>query len=457
MHILQDVAAVYDEKWRVRRRVIDTLLLMLLVFRLVTTRNKSGYGTVIDDLWDSCRQNGLPLPQKESISPSSLCEARKKLDENAFKSVNSRILQTYWHHDDVDHLWHGRRVFAVDGSKLHLPRALLKFNYALPSPDSHYPQGLLSCLFSLKDQVPVDFDLVAHGDERRCAAVHLSALKASDVVVYDRGYFSYVMLHRHLEAGVHAVFRLAKSSASAINKFMQSAETDTVVSIFPSRPTLADIAKLHPGLEIVPRKIRLVKYEFNDTTYCLGTTLVGEQNDESVLVQDLADLYHARWGVEELYKISKRIFYIEEFHAKHERGVKQELFAHFVLVTINRLFANHADEELNIASRAEEAHAQHPAGPLSTPSSPRQTKVNFKNCVHFIARRLEPLLLLHRNLADAVAETYRFIVKHYQRVRPGRSYPRQSKRPIPKWHSNSKQKRKTKTAATRAAAGTGSA
>jgi hypothetical protein len=30
------------------------------------------------------------------------------------------------------------------------------------------------------------------------------------------------------------------------------------------------------------------------------------------------------------------------FHSKTERGVKQEIFAHFVLVTLKRLFANRA-------------------------------------------------------------------------------------------------------------------
>lgn len=38
------------------------------------------------------------------------------------------------------------------------------------------------------------------------------------------------------------------------------------------------------------------------------------------------------WNLE-LYKVSKRIFIIDDFHGQTERGVKQELFAHFVLIT----------------------------------------------------------------------------------------------------------------------------
>ncbi len=34
----------------------------------------------------------------------------------------------------------------------------------------------------------------------------------------------------------------------------------------------------------------------------------------------LGYLYHARWGIEELYKISKQRMAIEEFHSRSERG-----------------------------------------------------------------------------------------------------------------------------------------
>jgi hypothetical protein len=76
LHLFHEIAADYDQRWRLRNRVIDTLLLILLIFRLVTSKNKQSYGTTIDELWDSCHKLDLPLPQKASITPSSLCAAR---------------------------------------------------------------------------------------------------------------------------------------------------------------------------------------------------------------------------------------------------------------------------------------------------------------------------------------------------------------------------------------------
>ena len=433
VHLLHDVAAQYDTQWRVRKRVIDSLMLMLLIFRLVSSQNSQSYGTTIDDLWDSCDKLALSLPQPHSIAPASFCVARRKLDEAMFKSVNRTILDAYAPHDSTD-TWWGHRVFAVDGSKLTLPRAWLACGYSLPSDNAHYPQGLLSCLYHLTSHVPWDFDLVAHGNERRCALQHLTVLKPNDVVVYDRGYFSYVLLHQHVHTGIHAIFRLQDSGVKAIQEFFASPDTATTVTLFPAARTQRDLQATAPTLDIIPLRLRLLKYEIAGNIFCLGTTLVDPQ--QRYPLQAFRDLYHARWGIEELYKVSKRLFLIEEFHAKTERGVKQELFAHFVLITLNRLFANRADHALNPEDHSAEPMpppGSSPAG-AGTGAAMRTLKTNFKHCLHVCARSLEDLLVLHGRMQTVVQRTFDSIVSQYQRVRPGRSYPRTSMKPESKWH-----------------------
>jgi len=46
-----DVAKEFDQQWRRRKRTIDTLLLILFIFRLVFAKNKQGYATTIIELW----------------------------------------------------------------------------------------------------------------------------------------------------------------------------------------------------------------------------------------------------------------------------------------------------------------------------------------------------------------------------------------------------------------------
>ena len=438
---IHEVAEEYDEKWQVRKRLINSMLIILLVFRLVCSKNAQSYGTTIDELWDSCRKLDLPLPQEGAIAPSSFCVARKKLDETVFKDINQRIIETYSKQGpDGSYRWFGHRIFAVDGSKINLPRSLIEDGYKLPSDNANYPQGLLSCLYQVKSQIPFDFDLVSHQNERTCAEQHLKVLEKDDVVIYDMGYFSYVMLHHHVASKIHAVFRIQENSFNVIKDFFSSPQTDIVTSIYPEKTARSEIRKKHPGLNIVPLQMRLVKYQLGDETFCLGTTMVDQSRYPN---QVFSEIYHSRWGVEELYKISKRLVIIEDFHAKTERGVKQEIFAHFALITMNRIFANQADILLNPNINTDNSFDRLPRNersPMTLKMS--RVKTNFKNCIQVFSRSIEELLLLHNKMKAAINYAFHFITGRHQKKRPGRVYPRKSMRPENKWRPSKKKPKK---------------
>ena len=186
-----DIAARHDREWMQRRRVLNSLIVMLFVFRLVLARGQKGYATVTAELWDQCRRSGIALPQPKPVAASSICKARARVHEDLFRDLHREILS----HDTDNQPWNQHRTFAVDGSKLNLPRPLVEAGYQTPNPDAWYPQGLLSCLYRLDNRMPVDFILSPDTNERTAALTHLGALSPGDVVVLDRGYFSFVMLH----------------------------------------------------------------------------------------------------------------------------------------------------------------------------------------------------------------------------------------------------------------------
>lgn len=126
---------------------------------------------------------------------------------------------------------------------------------------------------------------MAHANERSCAREHLRLLKKDDAVVYERGYFSYPMLPQHLAMETHAVFRLQESSDNVIRDFFARRQTDIITTIYPSSRTQRDIKLEHPELTIVPLQIRLIKYQIDDQTFCLGTTLLDQNRSNNI--QDL--------------------------------------------------------------------------------------------------------------------------------------------------------------------------
>ncbi len=131
-----------------------------------------------------------------------------------------------------------------DGSSLNLPRGLVHEGWRTPVDGAHYPQGLVSCLYRLQARLPVDFDLHAHGNERAAALAHLNVLSANDVVVYDRGYYSYEMLH--------AVFRMQRKTGIDVDRFIHSGRRDTVIEVVPRQRTLTRLPPQEPRSRLRP-------------------------------------------------------------------------------------------------------------------------------------------------------------------------------------------------------------
>ena len=82
--------------------------------------------------------------------------------------------------------------------------------------------------------------------------------------------------------------------------------------------------------------MQLIKHIIDEKVYLYGTTLIREKYPKELF----GKIYHNRWDIEELYKISKCLVNLEEFNSKLERRLKQEIYAHFVLINIARFFAN---------------------------------------------------------------------------------------------------------------------
>jgi phage gp36-like protein len=150
--------------------------------------------------------------------------------------------------------------------------------------------------------------------------------------------------------------------------------------------------------------------------------------DKQYNIDVLKEVYHSRWGIEELYKISKNIVEVDDFHGRSERAVKQEIFAHFVLITMSRLCANASEHLLtsllNLSSH-EDKNAEIDTG------SEKNIQVNFKNTLTTVSRHLEeiffaPSQCINQIMTDLVCS----ISRYYHKERKGRHYPRESKQPV---------------------------
>ena len=186
-----------------------------------------------------------------------------------------------------------------------------------------------------------------------------------------------------------------------------------MVLTYPGGPTNIHDRGQHPQAALRPCRVRLVKYTAGSTEYALATTLLDRKRYP---VADLADLYHGRWSIAAMDKISKQLLQVEEFHGQTERTVQQELCAHFSLIAMARLFTNRSEQSF-------------PADPGKPPM-----QANFKSSPRTVAQHLEGLFLEHAAmLGEAVNRILAGIADCRQRQRPNRSYPRLSRKPASKW------------------------
>ncbi len=230
--------------------------------------------------------------------------------------------------------------------------------------------------------------------------MHLGPAAEGDVIVYDRGYYSFAWALAHRERKLDFGFRIRNGAHSGFDAVLASGESD--------RTVILDAPGDETALRSRTLRVRLVRYRHADTEYCLATSLL---DGSRYPVPAISDLYPARWGVEERYKTGK--FRIEAFHAQSERGVRQELYAAFVLITLARPFANRCDHDLD------DDGDDRPA-----------LRTHFRNGLRLVGKEIEALFLAQSaRVARSVKRILSGLSRCIQRERPGRSYVRQSKQP----------------------------
>ncbi len=113
-----------------------------------------------------------------------------------------------------------RRVYADDGCKINLPPELAKYDFHNMTAKGANPQALVSCIYSLDYLVPVHFIVDKYGNERASIQSHLENISPNDVVMYDRGYFSFILAKMHQKMKIDFIFRLARNGFKEIMIFL---------------------------------------------------------------------------------------------------------------------------------------------------------------------------------------------------------------------------------------------
>jgi hypothetical protein len=265
---------------------------------------RTGKITFRDIIYYCCYMNGnndsytsanIHLVDKNIIDASNnaLNKRRIAIDFKYFKQLNDLIL---------DHIYKkskGRRI-AVDGTYISLPVDLHNEGYTL-SITGNYINALISTLHDVDKEIPINYNLCKHLNERRGLLEQLNYLNKDDILIMDRNYFSADLLRRLTEAGIKTVFRMSMVS-NCVKQFAKSNKSDIITTI-----------KCKHGSKI---KFRLIKYYVGRELYVIGTTIFDEEWSY------FRDLYWKRWKIEIHFRHSKYNLSLKQLSSQTSNTVK---------------------------------------------------------------------------------------------------------------------------------------
>jgi hypothetical protein len=400
-HVARDEASRVHRHDFSRQGLLSPEFLTLLLLYMIADAGRRGYQQLLIEFWDEAQQAGLRIPQEDPVAAPSFSDARAKLSPDALQIMTAEVVKLVSGRSGPAHLWHGRRLVAVDGSKVNLRRhPELAREFGVPS-GAHNPQALASVLYDVMGHVPIDWRFGPFkGDERADLVDLLSSCESGDLLLLDRGYPSHDVFSALEDAGLDYLARVSDlNTFAAVERFKESGKEDAWVTFTP------------PSGQADPYVSRIIRSRSpsGEDQY-----FVTNLRSEEVSASEIRDLYRMRWETEEFYKLAKSNYIGQgQFRSKSAHGVRQEFAAEMLYLAISELVLLMAKQQ----------------------EGPRADAPQRKGAVLALARYITRLALLPDS--EALGKTLDSLLRRVQRARyrkrKGRSFPRRSFVPTPKW------------------------
>lgn len=379
----------------------------MVLLRLVTAGRHIGYRHVLDEVWADAKTAGVALPRSEPVSAPGFSKARRKLDSRAIKALVDQAAASFYEAFGNEHRLHGRRVFAIDGTWISTQREWKLFDEFGGPSTGHVPQ-LTSCvLFDVIAKIAIDASIGRYASSERNHAMELIErhLRPGDVLLLDRGFPSLEFIARLRELKIDFVIRCStKSTFAGVHAFIESEQLDALIVLSEKRSDLRVRAVRRP-------KKRGAKPD----PFVLVTSLPRSQFRSA---QVLA-LYRERWAVETFFRLNKGSYVGHgQFHAKAPDGIRQEIYAFLLFMTIARTVMA--------------AAAIQRSKPYARLSQKVAILATTRELVHLVLSRDR------KSAAAVLDELFTRITRCLEPKRRDRSCPRRSFKPRPKWGPNGK-------------------
>jgi hypothetical protein len=176
--------------------------------------------------------------------------------------------------------------------------------------------------------------------EGTLALNHLSFSKVENLIIYDRGYPSFDLIHEHSERGIEFLIRVKSDFSNVVNTFYQSGlDTDIVKMYSGKNIKLSDKSYTKESF----RQVRLVRVEF--PTGEIEILIASLLDEKKYLTSQFKDLYFLRWRVEIFYDELKKKIKVEYFSGYLAHCIQQDFYAALFVSNIQSLIVGEINKE----------------------------------------------------------------------------------------------------------------
>ena len=287
-----------------------------------------------------------------SATASAFVQSRKKLSWMDFEKVLD-VFNAY--HPDAK-TYKGYRILAVDGTAVNMPRNPKSDSYMCnKSVPKGYNQLHVTPLYDVLNKTYIHCVIQPQPKQDEVGALKFIldwyGVQKKTLIVADRGFESYNLLAHFQEKQIDYLIRV-KQERTAMREVaklpMKELDTDISFTITTTQTNKDKengyiFLQTHKHKNRVyssntnctrwdfpspyPMKLRIVRFMLDTGQYeTLATSL-----PRSFTLQEIKELYHARWGIETAFRELKYGFGLVNLHGKNDDFVKQEIFAAMIM------------------------------------------------------------------------------------------------------------------------------
>jgi hypothetical protein len=369
---------------------------------------KDSLQTLLDDLLPALGGVGL-----RAVTKSAVSQARRKLKATAFEALNAELtglLNALL----PEPRWRGLRLVATDSTTLRVPPWLEnQEEFGVQQDTGGQPYVLARALGLLATTSRLMLKSVVgrfEDAERALLPTLLPHLETDDLLIMDRGFPALWLFTWLQQCSRPFLARMDGTQWPAVEAFLRSDQTETLLTRTISAKLRRKARAAGVELSEAPLVVRLIKVVLpNGRIEVLATSLT---DTAAFPAAEFGSLYHARWNIEEAFKLLKHRLYVEQFSGELPESIRQDFHAKVLTANLAEALAREAYETL-----------------------PEHQAAHYYPNVTYILNSLGKYLFgwfVQHAPAELIRSLIALYAKTLERKRPGRTAPRPKSRLNPK-------------------------